>query len=218
MLNVAVQNLFNLSGKSALITGGSRGLGLQMATVLGQAGCRVMLCSRKESDLQTATESLKSLGIDAQHIAGNCADEADISRITDHTVKWANNKVDILINNAGATWGSSMEDHDVSAFDKVMDLNLRGYFLLSREIGRKSMIPNKSGKIINISSIAGLGMMRGVYLPVLLCDCRREPQGTQHDCLQHVQGSSHHLHTGPGVRVGQIQHQCMYVACLCVGV
>jgi NAD(P)-dependent dehydrogenase (short-subunit alcohol dehydrogenase family) len=65
--------------------------------------------------------------------------------------------VDILINNAGASWGAPAEDHPVEAWDKVMNLNVRGYFLLSQIIAKKSMIPRKSGRIINVASIAGLG-------------------------------------------------------------
>lgn len=157
MLSKSLNSLFSLHGKTALVTGGSRGLGLQMAKALGEAGASVMISSRKEEDLQAAVIELKQLGINASWVSGNCSEEQDIKNIVDKTLNQFDGKLDILVNNAGATWGANTEDHSVEAFDKVMNLNIRGYFLLCKEVGRRAMIPQKSGKIINISSIAGLG-------------------------------------------------------------
>ena len=151
-----VQQLFDLSGKTALVTGGSRGLGLQMAHALGEAGAKVLLTSRKANDLQEAAAELKAAGIEADWIAADCADEADIDRLAKEAVQRLG-QVDILINNAGASWGSPAEDHPTAAWDKVMNLNVRGYFLLSQRIARLSMLERKSGRIINLASIAGLG-------------------------------------------------------------
>lgn len=151
-----VQQLFDLSGKTALVTGGSRGLGLQMAHALGEAGAKVLLTSRKANDLQEATAELKAAGIDADWIAADCADEGDIERLAKEAVQRLGH-VDILINNAGASWGAPAEDHPTAAWDKVMNLNVRGYFLLSQQIARLSMLKRKSGRIINLASIAGLG-------------------------------------------------------------
>ena len=151
-----VQQLFDLSGKTALVTGGSRGLGLQMAQALGEAGARIMLSSRKADDLEQATAQLQAAGINARWIAADCAREDDIQRLASETLQRMGD-VDILVNNAGATWGAPAEDHPLAAWDKVMNLNVRGYFLLSQAIARASMIPRKSGRIINIASIAGLG-------------------------------------------------------------
>ena len=150
-----IQQLFDLKGKTALITGGSRGLGLQMAHALGEAGARIMLSSRKAGDLEEAAAELKAAGIDAQWIAADCGREEDIRRLADETLA-SMGRVDILLNNAGASWGAPAEDHPVEAWDKVMNLNVRGYFILSQHIAKHSMIPNKSGRIINIASIAGL--------------------------------------------------------------
>ncbi len=150
-----VEQLFDLRGKTALVTGGSRGLGLQMAYALGQAGARIMLSSRKAGDLEQAAAQLQAAGIDARWIAANCADEADTRRLASETLERMG-AVDILVNNAGASWGAPAEDYPMEAWDKVMDLNIRGYFILSQEIGRQYMIPNKTGRIINVSSIAGL--------------------------------------------------------------
>ncbi|WP_027015971.1 SDR family oxidoreductase [Comamonas composti] len=151
-----VQQLFSLEGKTALVTGGSRGLGLQMAQALGEAGAKIMLTSRKAADLEQAAAELKAQGIEADWIAADCANEADIERLATETMTRMGH-VDILINNAGASWGAPAEDHPTAAWDKVMNLNVRGYFLLSQQIARRSMIPRKSGRIINLASIAGLG-------------------------------------------------------------
>jgi len=151
-----VQQLFDLSGKTALVTGGSRGLGLQMAHALGEAGARLMISSRKADDLEVAVADLQAAGIDARWIAADCAKEADIRRLADETLQRMGD-VDILVNNAGATWGAPAEDHPVEAWDKVMNLNVRGYFILSQHIAKHSMIARRSGRIINVASIAGLG-------------------------------------------------------------
>ncbi|MEZ5608447.1 MAG: SDR family oxidoreductase [Burkholderiaceae bacterium] len=149
------QQLFDLKGKSALITGGSRGLGLQMAHALGEAGARIMLSSRKADDLEQAAAELQTAGIDARWIAADCAKEEDTRRLADETLQRMG-AIDILINNAGASWGAPAEDHPVAAWDKVMNLNVRGYFILSQQVARGWMIPQKRGRIINIASIAGL--------------------------------------------------------------
>ena len=151
-----IQQLFDLTGKTALVTGGSRGLGLQLAQALGEAGAKIMLSSRKADDLVEAAAELKSAGIDVDWIAADCSKEADIRALADETIKRFGH-VDILVNNAGAAWGAPAEDHPVEAWDKVMNLNIRGYFILSQHIAKRSMIPRKSGRIINVASIAGLG-------------------------------------------------------------
>ena len=151
-----IQQLFDLTGKTALVTGGSRGLGLQLAHALGEAGAKIVLSSRKAADLEEATADLQAAGIDARWIAADCANEADIRRLADETLQRLGH-VDILVNNAGAAWGAPAEDHPVEAWDKVMNLNVRGYFILSQRIAKKSMIGRKSGRIINLASIAGLG-------------------------------------------------------------
>jgi NAD(P)-dependent dehydrogenase (short-subunit alcohol dehydrogenase family) len=151
-----IQQLFDLTGKTALVTGGSRGLGLQLAHALGEAGAKIVLSSRKASDLEEAAADLQAAGIDARWIAADCANEADIRRLADETLQRLGH-VDILVNNAGAAWGAPAEDHPVEAWDKVMNLNVRGYFILSQHIAKHSMIARRSGSIINVASIAGLG-------------------------------------------------------------
>ena len=148
--------LFDLKGRAALVTGGSRGLGLQIAHALGEAGAKVVLSARKEGELEEAVAELQAAGIDARWIAADCSKEEDIRRLAEQTLERVGD-VDILVNNAGAAWGSPAEDHPVEAWDKVMNLNVRGYFILSQHLAKKSMIPRKKGRIINVASIAGLG-------------------------------------------------------------
>ena len=151
-----IQKLFDLSGKTALVTGGSRGLGLQLAHALGEAGAKVIISSRKDGDLIESVDKLKSAGIDASWIAADASKESDIRALADEAIKRLGH-VDILVNNAGAAWGAPAEDHPVDAWDKVMNLNIRGYFILSQHIAKHSMIARASGRIINVASIAGLG-------------------------------------------------------------
>lgn len=150
-----IQQLFDLKGKTALVTGGSRGLGLQMAHALGEAGAKVIVSSRKAEDLAEAVAELKAAGIDADWIAADCGKETDIRALAEEAIKRMGH-IDILVNNAGAAWGAPAEDHPVEAWDKVMNLNIRGYFILSQHVAKLSMIPRKTGRIINIASIAGL--------------------------------------------------------------
>ncbi|MEZ5701688.1 MAG: SDR family oxidoreductase [Burkholderiaceae bacterium] len=151
-----VPQLFDLTGKTALVTGGSRGLGLQMAHALGEQGARVLISSRKAADLEAATAELQAAGIDARWIAADCAREEDIHRLAEESLERLGD-IDILVNNAGAAWGAPAEDHPLEAWDKVMNLNVRSYFILSQIIAKRSMIGRKSGRIINTASIAGLG-------------------------------------------------------------
>ncbi len=154
-MSTSVKKLFDLSGKTALVTGASRGLGFQIAHALGEAGARIMLSARKVEDLEQAAAELQSDGIDARWIAADCSKEEDTRRLADETMERLG-AIDILVNNAGASWGAAAEDYPVAAWDKVMNLNVRGYFILAQQVARIAMIPRKRGSIINIASIAGL--------------------------------------------------------------
>jgi gluconate 5-dehydrogenase len=154
-MSTAVQKLFDLDGKIALVTGGSRGLGLQIAEALGEAGAKIMLTSRKAADLEEAAAHLQAKGIDTRWIAADASQPAEIARVVDESLQRLGH-IDILVNNAGATWGAPAEDHPLEAWDKVMNLNVRSIFLMSQAVGKRSMIPRRQGKIINLASIAGL--------------------------------------------------------------
>lgn len=151
----AVSKLLDLEGRTALVTGGSSGLGLQIAEALGTQGARVVISSRKADALEAAQAHLAGLGIEASWIAADNGKEEDIERLAAQALAELG-RVDILVNNAGATWGASTVDHPLAAWDKVMNLNVRSIFLLTQRIGRLSMIPNRYGRIINLASIAGL--------------------------------------------------------------
>jgi NAD(P)-dependent dehydrogenase (short-subunit alcohol dehydrogenase family) len=154
-MSTKVQHLFDLSGQVALVTGGSRGLGLQIAEALGEAGAKIMLTSRKAADLEEAAAHLQARGIDARWIAADAAKEADVQRVVQETMERLGH-IDILVNNAGASWGAPAEEHPLEAWDKVMDLNIRSLFVFAQAVARASMIPRQSGRIINVASIAGL--------------------------------------------------------------
>jgi len=155
-MGTPVQQLFDLGGQVALVTGGSRGLGLQMAEALGEAGAKIMLTSRKAADLEEAAAQLSERGVDARWIAADASDPVQIQKVVDETMQRLG-RIDILVNNAGATWGAPAEDYPLAAWDKVMNLNIRSLFLFAQAVGKASMIPNRRGRIINVASIAGLG-------------------------------------------------------------
>jgi gluconate 5-dehydrogenase len=154
-MSTPIQTLFDLSGKTALVTGGSRGLGLQIAEALGEAGAKVLLTSRKAADLEEAAAQLQDKGIDTRWVAADASKPEEIQRVANEAMQRLG-QIDILVNNAGATWGAPAEDHPLEAWDKVMNLNIRSIFLMSQAVGKLSMIPRRAGRIINIASIAGL--------------------------------------------------------------
>ena len=154
-MSTPIQKLFDLSGQVALVTGGSRGLGLQIAESLGEAGAKVMLTSRKAADLEEAAADLAAKGIDARWVAADASDTAQVQHVVQETLHRLG-PIDILVNNAGATWGAPAEDYPLEAWDKVMNLNVRSVFLFSQAVGKAAMIPRRKGRIINVASIAGL--------------------------------------------------------------
>jgi gluconate 5-dehydrogenase len=155
-MSTPIQKLFDLTGQTALVTGGSRGLGLQIAEALGEAGAKVFLTSRKAGDLEEAAAHLKGKGITAGWVAADASQPDETPRIVDAALQQLGGTIDILVNNAGATWGAPAEDYPLEAWDKVMNLNIRSVFLMSQAVGKRSMIPRRHGRIINVASIAGL--------------------------------------------------------------
>ncbi len=148
-----VSELFNLTGKVAIVTGGSRGLGKEMATSLGEAGARVTITARREEWLTPAYEELKGLGIDCLAVKADIAKVEDVKHFVAETLqRWG--KIDILVNNAGVTWGTPAEDMSLDKWDVVMDTNARGTFICCQQIG-KEMIKQGGGNIVNVASISG---------------------------------------------------------------
>jgi len=152
---MGVKDLLDLRGRTALVTGGSRGLGLQIAEALGEMGAKVAITARKKDELDSATQHLNKMGVDANSYVCDMGKREAIPPVADEILKKFG-KVDILVNNAGATWGAPAEDHPLEAWDKLVNLNLTGTFVLTQIVGKKSMIPAKWGRVINIASVAGL--------------------------------------------------------------
>jgi gluconate 5-dehydrogenase len=150
-----VAELFSLRGRNALVTGGSRGLGLQIAEALGEMGARVAITARKKDELEQAVSRLEKAGTDASSYVCDIGRREAIAPAADEILRDFK-KIDILVNNAGATWGAPAEDHPLEAWDKLVNVNLTGAFVLTQIIGKRSMIPAKWGRIINVASIAGL--------------------------------------------------------------
>ncbi len=150
-----VKQLLDLHGRTALVTGGSRGLGLQIAEALGEAGAKLALTARKKDELDGAVAHLAKLGIEAHAFACDIGKRESIAPVAE-AILARFGTVNILVNNAGATWGAPAEDHPLEAWDKLVNLNLSGAFILTQIIGKKSMIPARWGRIVNVASIAGL--------------------------------------------------------------
>lgn len=150
-----VLDLFKLDGKTAIVTGGGRGLGAQIAEGFAEAGANVVLCSRKLEACQEASKRLKEKGADTLAIACDVTKQEEVKNVVAETVKHFG-RIDILVNNSGASWAAPVVEMSLAAWQKVMDVNVTGTFLMSQEVG-KVMIKQKHGKIINIASIAGFG-------------------------------------------------------------
>jgi NAD(P)-dependent dehydrogenase (short-subunit alcohol dehydrogenase family) len=152
---MSVRDLFKLDGRVALVTGGSRGLGMQMAEALGEMGCKLAITARKSDELDRARAHLEQLGYDVLTVVNDLSKPEQIPFLVDQVVQRFGT-IDILVNNAGATWSAPAEEYPDEAWRKVMGLNVDSVFFLSREVARRCMIPRQSGKIINIASVAGL--------------------------------------------------------------
>jgi NAD(P)-dependent dehydrogenase (short-subunit alcohol dehydrogenase family) len=150
-----LQGLFDVEGKVALVTGGSRGLGYGMARALGHAGATVVITARKDGELQEAVESLRSEGIDVRGIAADVGKAEGAVGLVEDVLSGCD-RIDVLINNAGATWGAPAEEYTQQAWQKVVDVNLTGTWALTQAVAVRSMIPQRSGSIVIVASTAGL--------------------------------------------------------------
>lgn len=154
-MTMSVLDLFKLEGKTAIVTGGGRGLGAQIAQGFAEAGANVVICSRKVEACMEMSEKLKSLGVESMALACDVTKQDDVKNVIEETVKRFGT-IDILVNNSGATWGAPVVEMPFEAWKKVIDVNVTGTFLMSQAAG-KVMIEQRAGKIINIASVAGLG-------------------------------------------------------------
>lgn len=147
--------LFDLSGKTAIVTGGGKGIGRQMAQGLAEAGANVVLCARQADRCeQAAAELAEQFGVKALGLGCDVRDTEQVQAVVARTVTDFG-AVDVLVNNAGVVWGATPEDMPLEGWQKVVDVNLTGVFLFSQAAGRV-MIGGDGGAIVNIASVAGL--------------------------------------------------------------
>jgi len=151
----ALASLLDLTGRVALVTGGSRGLGLQIATALGEFGASLALVARKQADLDAAVEQLNTAGRTAVGFAADLGAAEGVSVLTERVIERFG-RIDILVNNAGATWGAPAEDYPADGWNKVIDLNVTGLFLLTQAVARRAFLPQSKGAVINVASVEGL--------------------------------------------------------------
>jgi NAD(P)-dependent dehydrogenase (short-subunit alcohol dehydrogenase family) len=152
---MTVRDLFELNGRVALITGGSRGLGLQIATGLGEMGARIALSARKADELAAAKRTLEAKGIEAFTVVNDLAQPEQANPLTE-AVASHYGTIDILVNNAGTSWGAPAEQHPLPAWNKVLALNATSVFTLSQTVANRCFIPRRSGNVIVVASSAGL--------------------------------------------------------------
>ena len=146
---------FNFSGEVALITGGSRGLGFEIAQAFGAAGATVVITARREQWLNEAEQELKGQGVTVHAMICDVADAVSVEQIVQQTLS-ACGKIDVLVNNAGLTWGAPAENMPLDRWHQVIEANITGTFLMSQAVGRH-MLERKKGAIVNMASVAGLG-------------------------------------------------------------
>ena len=153
--------MLDLNNKTAIVSGGSKGIGKAIATKLAQAGANVVICSRKKENLDSAVNEAASNGLTLIPIECNTSNKESIQSVVDYTLEKFNG-VDILVNNAAANpyYGPILNSED-SHWDKIFDVNVKGYFNFAKACS-KTMIANNSGKIINVASIAAKTPLEGL--------------------------------------------------------
>ena len=161
-----VLDLFHLDSKTAIVTGGGRGLGQYMAEALSEAGANVVLCSRKKEALEEVKEGIEEKGGKALALACDVTEPDDVENVVSETEERFG-AIDILVNNSGATWGAPPLEMPLEKFDQVMWVNVRGTFLMSQAVGRRMIERGEGGKIVNIASIAGLVGGRPDYMQTI---------------------------------------------------
>ncbi|MQA28357.1 MAG: SDR family oxidoreductase [Luteitalea sp.] len=157
-----IDELFDLTGRVAIVTGGSRGLGLEMAEGLAEAGARLLLCARRSEWLTPTVADLRGRGFTVEGATCDVAQPHQVQEVVDRALA-IYGRIDILVNNAGLSWGEAPETMPLDKWQKVLDANLTGAFLFSQAAGRE-MLKQQYGRIINIASVAGLqGLVNGPH-------------------------------------------------------
>jgi NAD(P)-dependent dehydrogenase (short-subunit alcohol dehydrogenase family) len=146
---------FDFKDEVVVVTGGSRGLGLEIAHAFGQVGAKVVITARREQWLNEAEKFLKDEGVAVDAMICDVANASSVEQLVQQTLQ-NNSKIDVLVNNAGLTWGAPAETMPLERWQQVIDANITGTFLMSQAVGRH-MLERKKGAIVNVASIAGLG-------------------------------------------------------------
>ena len=154
-MSKVLTGLFDLTGRVALVTGGSRGLGLQIAGALGEFGASLALVARKQAELDAAVEQLSGAGCKAVGFAADLGTAEAASSLTERVMERFG-RIDILVNNAGTSWGAPAEDYPLEGWNKVMNLNVTGLFLLTQAVARSAFLKQGKGSVINVASVEGL--------------------------------------------------------------
>jgi gluconate 5-dehydrogenase len=150
----ALHRMFDLTGRVAIVTGGSRGLGLQIAGALGEFGASLALVARKQADLDSAVEQLGQSGCQAVGIATDLGTPEAASALTERVIERFG-RIDILVNSAGTAWGARAEDYPLEGWNKVIGLNVTGLFLLTQAVARRAFLEQRKGAVINLASVEG---------------------------------------------------------------
>ena len=148
-----------LDGKSAIVTGGSRGIGRGIAEALAREGASVTICGRSETNVRSAVAAMTAEGLDVEGVAADVSREADVKKVVDAAAR-RTRRIDILVNNAGLGFFKPVADMSVEEFDTMWSVNMRGVFLATRAV-LPAMISQKGGDIVNIASLAGKNTFKG---------------------------------------------------------
>lgn len=150
-----LSGLFDLTGRVALVTGGSRGLGLQIASALGEFGASLALVARKKAELDATVEQLRAAGRTALGFVADLGTAQAAADLTERVIERFG-RIDILVNNAGTVWGAPAEDYPLEGWNKVIDLNVTGLFLLTQAVARRAFLPQGKGAVVNVASVEGM--------------------------------------------------------------
>lgn len=157
---MAIQDLFRLRGKTALVTGGGRGIGKTIAEAYCEAGAQVMICGRREEYLAPTVAELAERGYEVRSLVADISKPEDVERTLSAALD-AFGHLDILVNNAGQTWGQATEEYPLAKWQQILDVNLTGMFLLSQAVGKHMIARGEGGRMLNIASVAGLRAGQG---------------------------------------------------------
>jgi NAD(P)-dependent dehydrogenase (short-subunit alcohol dehydrogenase family) len=155
---VNVRDLFDLSGRVAIVTGGGSGIGRQMAEALAELGADIVLCARRPERCEQAAVELSALGVRALGLRCDVSDKAEVDQLVARTLAELG-RIDIVVNNAGTSWGAPAVDHPLEAWNKVLAVNLTGVFLVAQAAGRAMIERGSGGSIVNVASTAAFGAL-----------------------------------------------------------